>query len=170
MSALWAAFALLGRAVAHYPLFALAGPVLLAVGLLFNTRLKRLELGWLEWSPFGFRANLMLRPVQWRWVWLPYALELAFVMPLLAFMEEWIFRAGTTNWVRGLLWGALAFGVAHLLSLVSVRMVVYMTLVGALFVEVYMAAGLLAVFVMHAVYNLTALAALVATRNRPLKI
>src|SRR5579862_4657221 len=131
-------------------------------------RLKRLELAWLEWSPFGSRANLMLRPVQWRWVWLPYTLALAFAMPLLAFMEEWIFRAGTTNWVRGLLWGALAFGLAHLLSLVSVRMLVYMTLVGALFVEVYMTAGLLAVFVLHAVYNLTALATLVATRKRPL--
>lgn len=170
MSALWQAVLLLEHAVlsGRYTLYVLIAPALLASGVAFNTKLKALDCSWLEWSPFHARSNVMLVPVRWRWVWAPYALALAFVMPFLALFEEWLFRAGTTNWARGLLWGAIAFGAMHLLSLVSVRMAIYLMLLGALFVQVYMMGGLAAVFVLHAVYNLTALAMVVATRKREL--
>jgi hypothetical protein len=152
----------------RYTLFVLLAPVLLAAGILFNTKLQSLDRRWLEWSPFHVKSNVALLPIKVRWVWLPYSLALAFVMPFLALLEEWLFRMGTTNWVHGLLWGTIAFGLFHLFSLVSVRMTIYLMLVGAVLVEVYMLYGIVAVWVLHAVYNLSALALTVATRNRSL--
>jgi hypothetical protein len=154
---------LLVRAVlsGHYTLYVLLAPCLLAFGVLFNKKVKALHWRWLEWSPWHVQANFAMLPLKNEWLWAPYALLLAICMPLLAFIEEAIFRNGTTGWVRGLLWGAIAFGVFHLLSLVSVRMVIYLTLLGAVLVAVYMQDGLLAAFVVHAVYNLLVLALLI---------
>jgi hypothetical protein len=139
---------LLARAVfsGHYTLYVL---------------LKALDWRWLEWSPWHVKSNFALLPLTNKWLWAPYGLLLGACMPLLAFLEEVIFRNGTTNWVRGALWGALAFGLLHILSFVSVRMTLYLTLVGAILVEVYMRDGLLAVFVVHACYNLLALTLLI---------
>jgi hypothetical protein len=39
--------------------------------------------------------------------------------------------------------------------------------VGAILVELYMLDGIVAVFVLHAVYNLSALALIIVTRKRP---
>ena len=168
LNLLWQPVVLLVRAVptGRYLPYALIAPALLAWGLAFNRALDQFKYRWLDWSPFGVRTNVALAPIRWRWVWLPYTALLAFLMPFLALLEELVFRAGTTNWVRGLLWGALAFGLAHFTSLVSVRMVIYLTLVGALLVDAYMVGGLLACFVLHAVYNWIALGVVVATRNR----
>ncbi len=170
MSPILQSVVLLERAVVsgRYTLFVVLAPVLLACGVKFNQKLQSLNWRWLEWSPFHVRSNVVLLPIKLKWAWAPYALALAFVMPFLALLEEWIFRAGTTNWGRGLLIGTLAFGICHVFSFVSIRMVVYLTLVGALFVQVYLAAGIVAVFVLHATYNLTALAMTVATRKREL--
>ncbi len=155
---------LLVRAVlsGHYILCVLLAPCLLGCGVLFNRKLKALDSRWLEWSPWHVKSNFALLPLQSKWLWAPYALMLGACMPLLALFEEVIFRSGTTNWVKGALWGALAFGLLHLLSLVSVRMALYLTLVGAILVQVYMLDGLMAVFVVHACYNLLALTLLIA--------
>lgn len=160
--------ALLVRAIfsGHYTFCVLLAPLLLFFGVRFNEWLKGLNIGWLEWSPFHVKSNIALVPIRLRFLWLPYALLLGFCMPMFAFMEEIIFRNGTTNLLHGLLWGTLAFGGFHLLSLVSIRMTIYLTLVGAVFVVLYLLDGILAVFVLHAVYNLTALAMTVVTRNR----
>jgi hypothetical protein len=152
----------------RYTLCVILAPLLLAFGIVFNMKLQALNRRWLEWSPFHVKANIALLPIRVRWVWLPYALMLAFCMPFLALLEEWLFRYGTTNWIHGLLWGSLAFGAFHLFSLVSVRMTIYLMLVGAVFVELYMLDGIVAVFVLHAVYNLSALALTVVTRKHPL--
>jgi hypothetical protein len=145
----------------HYILYVLLAPLLLGFGVLFNQKLKALDWKWLEWSPWHVKSNLALLPLKHRLLWLPYGLMLAVCMPLLALIEEAIFRNGTTGWVRGALWGALAFGLFHLLSCVSIRMTLYLTLVGAVLVQVYMLDGLMAVFVVHACYNLLALTLLV---------
>ncbi len=131
-------------------------PGLLAFGIYFNEKVKALDVRWLEWSPFHMRANVALMPVESR-LWLPYSALLAFCIPLLAFLEEYIFRYGTVTWLRGFLIGGLVFGFLHLISLVSVRMAIYLTVVGLVFVEVYMTYGLIAVFVLHVSYNLLAL-------------
>ncbi len=152
----------------RYTLPVLLAPLLLLFGVQFNKRLQSLDRRWLEWSPFHVKANIMLLPIRMRWVWAPYVAVLAFCMPFLALIEEWLFRFGTTNWVRGLLWGTIAFGLFHLFSLVSIRMTIYLMIVGAALVELYMLDGIVAVFVLHAVYNLTALALTVITRKRGL--
>jgi hypothetical protein len=151
---------LLIRAVlsGNYTPYVLLAPCLLAFGVVFNQKVKALNWRWLEWSPWHVKSNLVLLPLKNRWLWAPYALLLGICMPLLAFFEEVIFRNGTTSWVRGVLWGAIAFGLFHLLSLVSVRMALYLSLVGAVLVAVYLQDGLLAAFVVHATYNLLVLA------------
>jgi len=163
MPVTWAAGLLLTRAVVsgHYIFYVLLAPCLLGLGVVLNQKLKALDWRWLEWSPWHVKANFMLLPLKNKWLWAPYWLMLGACMPLLAFIEEVIFRSGTTSWVRGALWGALAFGLFHLLSCVSVRMTLYLTLVGAVLVQVYMLDGLVAVFVVHACYNLLALTLLV---------
>ena len=161
------ALVLLVRAVTNptYGPYALLAPALLAAGVVFNTNLKKLNKPWLEWSPFHFKANVALAPTKARFVWLPYSLMLGACMPLLAFFEEVIFRNGTTSIWWGILWGGLVFGAIHFVSLVTVRMVIYLTLVGLLLVGVYMYAGLVAVFVVHATYNMLALTMLVAEEH-----
>ena len=158
----WAGL-LLVRAVlsGHYILYVLLAPCLLGFGVLFNQKLKALNWSWLEWSPWHVKSNLALLPLKHKLLWGPYGLMLCACLPLLALIEEAIFRNGTTGWVRGALWGALAFGLFHLLSCVSIRMTLYLTLVGAILVQVYMLDGLLAVFVVHACYNLLALTLLI---------
>ena len=138
---------------------------LLFVGLLVNAKLRALDSAVLEWSPFHVKANLTLVPLRFRFIWPAYAVVLAAAMPFLALLEEVIFRAGTTTWERGLLWGAIGFGLSHLASLVSVRMVIYLMLIGAVLVIAYLMGGLLAAFVVHAVYNLTALTLIVIRRR-----
>lgn len=167
MPATRTAFVLLVRALINptYGPYALLAPPLLAAGVAFNTRIKKLDKRWLEWSPFGIRANAALAPTRVRFVWLPYSLLLGACMPMLAFFEEIIFRRGTNSILIGILWGGIAFGALHLLSLVTVRMTIYLTLVGILFVGLYMQAGLLAVFVVHATYNMLALGLLVAEQH-----
>jgi hypothetical protein len=53
----------------------------------------------------------------------------------------------------------------HLTSLVTVRMVIYLMLIGGVLVLAYAAGGLLAAFVVHAVYNLTALTLILIRRR-----
>jgi hypothetical protein len=152
------ALKLLGRAVTHgYAGYALLAPGLLALGVLFNKQARALDWRWLEWSPWGVKANVALAPMKLRFLWLPYALALGWCIPLLAFFEEEIFRNGTHTWLRGLLWGGLAFGLVHLVSCVTVRMSIYLTLVGVALVGIYIQGGFIAVFVTHASYNLLAL-------------
>jgi hypothetical protein len=161
------ALSILGRAVSdpRYLPYALLAPALLGCGVGFNRLMKRLPWAWLDWSLMGQRSNLALAPIRLRWFGLVYGAMLAACMPLLAFFEELIFRNGTTNWLRGLLWGGLAFGILHLVSFVSVRMTIYLSLVGVVLVGLYMSSGLIAVFVTHAVYNLLALTLMLAEQH-----
>jgi Type II CAAX prenyl endopeptidase Rce1-like len=152
----------------RYTWCVLLAPALVAFGVFFNAKLQSLNRGWLEWSPFHVKTNVALLPIRVRLVWLPYSLLLAFVMPCLALAEELLFRSGTTDWVRGLLWGSVAFGLFHLFSLVTIRMAIYLMVIGAMFVELYMRYGIVAVFVVHSIYNLVSLALIVATRRRGL--
>ncbi len=139
--------------------------MLLFVGLRVNAKLRSLASPVLEWSPLHTKANLTLVPLRFRYIWPVYAVVLAAAMPFLALLEEIIFRAGTTTWQRGLLWGAIGFGLFHLTSLVTVRMVIYLMLIGAVLVVAYATGGLLAAFVVHAVYNLTALTLILIRRR-----
>jgi hypothetical protein len=170
MPATGVALKLLARATTHgYADYALLAPALLVIGMLLNNWARALDWPWLEWSPWGVRTNVALAPMKLRFLWLPYALALAWCIPLLAFFEEEIFRSGTHTWLRGLLWGGVAFGLVHLISCVTVRMTIYLTLVGLALVGIYMQGGLIAVFVTHASYNLLALALVGIDQHLPRK-
>lgn len=168
LKATWSCLDILGQAYSdsRFLGYVLCGVLMLAAAVVVNRSLKQLNLRWLEWSPFGIRANLALAPIQRRWLGLPYALMLALCMPLLAFAEELIFRNGTTTWTQALLWGGLAFGALHLVSFVSIRMAIWIGMAGVGLAALYMSgAGLGGVFVTHATYNLLALAMLVAEQH-----
>ena len=139
--------------------------ILLAIGVSIN---KYLAGFWmtsiLEWSPWHIKQNFVMKPMLGRWWWL-YTPVLCLLIPLLAFIEEYWFRYGTTNWVRGVLIGGLAFGIIHFTSFVSVRMVIWLTLMGLALVEVYFLGGLMACFMLHATYNLMAVGVTIVTEK-----
>lgn len=141
----------------------LAGPILLAAGVRANQALPSPAA--LNWSPFHVRANVALAPIRTRW-WPAYVAALATVIPVFALLEELIFRAPVHNLLTAILLGGLAFGFAHLTSLVSLRMCLYLTVVGWVFVGVYLLWGFWVVVLLHASYNLTALGAVAVERAR----
>ena len=146
------------RALGHgYLKYALIAPFLLVGGIYLNRKLASLKNPILEWSPLHNRSNVALMPLRARGLWPIYYLVLLGCIPVLAFFEEWIFRNGDHNLPRDLLLGGLAFGFVHLVSLVTIRMCCYLTLVGLVLVGVYSIGGLTACFVVHATYNVLAL-------------
>ncbi|HET9125210.1 MAG TPA: CPBP family intramembrane glutamic endopeptidase [Solirubrobacteraceae bacterium] len=149
----------LGQHLQALPL--LGGPLLLVVGITVNRTLPAPAI--LNWSPFHLRANLALIPVRTR-LWPLYVAVLAAVIPGLALLEELVFRYPVHSLLAGVLLGGVAFGFAHLTSLVTLRMCLYLTVIGWLFVVVYVLWGFWAVVLLHASYNLAALGAVVAER------
>lgn len=120
-----------------------------------NRRLKQRQQGWLEWSLFKTKANIALLPLTIRRWWLPYLLLLAVCVPLMAWMEEWIFRYLIHGGWAGVLWGGFFFGAIHLAAGVTVRMSLCLTGHGLVLVALFSLTGLLGVFLVHAAYNLT---------------
>ncbi len=149
----------LGQHVQALPI--LGGPLLLLVGITVNRSLPAPAI--LNWSPFHVRANLALLPVRTR-LWPLYVVALAAVIPGLALVEELAFRYPVHGLLTGVLLGGVAFGFAHLTSFVTLRMCLYLTVIGWLFVAVYLTWGFWAVVLLHASYNLAALGAVVTER------
>jgi hypothetical protein len=137
----------------------LAVVMLLCVHLL-NTKLKQLHNKWLEWSLFGVKANVSLLPLERKWSGLAYAALLYCCIPTMACFEEAIFRT-SNHTIEKLLWGVLAFGFAHLLALVTVRMACVLALLGGVLVVVYQVDGLVGACMVHATYNLITLSVIV---------
>lgn len=119
-----------------------------------NRRLKLLGQGWLEWSLFKSKANIALLPLTVRYWWLPYLALLAVCVPLMAWMEEWIFRYLIHGGWAGVLWGGFFFGAIHLAAGVTVRMSLCLTGHGLVLVALFGLTGLFGVFLVHAAYNL----------------
>lgn len=140
----------------------LAGPVLLAAGIMTNRRLPAPAV--LAWAPFRLRANVTLLPMRTR-AWPAYTLLLAAAIPAIATLEEIVFRLPVHSVLTGVMWGGVAFGFAHLTSLVSLRMCLYLTVIGLVLVGVYVLFGFWAAVTLHASYNLSALALAAAERT-----
>lgn len=133
--------------------------IVLLLGIQLNNTLEKLNCRWLEWSLFPVKENIIYRPIRWKRLGLPYVLMLFFCMPLLAFVEELIFRevVGQLGVAILLVVSGPIFGVVHISSGVTVRMTIYLSLVGLLFAGIYLMAGLIGVFLVHASYNLIAI-------------
>lgn len=139
-------------------LIVLALLVLLS-GVALNNTLQKFDMRWLEWSPFSKKANAIYGPLHHKRLGWLYAALLLFCMPLLALIEEVIFRyaAGQFGLVVLLVVSGPVFGLVHISSGVSVRMSLYLSLVGLAMAGIYLGTGLLGVFVFHASYNLIAI-------------
>lgn len=130
--------------------------------VLVNDKLKRLDQSWLEWSLFkGKKANVTLLPLVSRYSWLIYLPLLVLVVPLLAWIEEYIFRYLIHGGMIGVLWGGFFFGLVHLTAGVTLRMSLCLTGHGLVLVALYGATGLAGVFLVHAAYNLIVIAMVV---------
>ncbi|HET7630170.1 MAG TPA: hypothetical protein VFK03_02240, partial [Candidatus Saccharimonadales bacterium] len=71
---------------------------LLAIAMLMvlawvNDKLKRFDKSWLEWSLFkNKKANVLLLPLASKRLWVVYLALLVTTVPLLAWIEEFLFR------------------------------------------------------------------------------
>jgi len=144
-----------------YLLVALMVPPIVVFVVMSEDFMKQLGWRWINFSPFdhGFVAM----PVGYRYLWLPFALLLAYCIPLMAWMEEVFFRFQVNSWIPGLLWGSVLFGLLHLLALVPLRVVLYLCALGAILVEIYFSYGLAAAFVFHTTYNFIVLVLILVT-------
>jgi hypothetical protein len=131
--------------------------LLLWLSIVIERGLERRQLALLEWSPWGVKANINEIPIRIRGFGWLYLCLLAYCVPLLAWFEELVFRRHPANWVWGFWVGIVAFGVAHLLACVSVRMIISISFAGGGLVVVYMMAGFWAAVNVHATFNLIAL-------------
>ena len=151
---------LFGRALLVYLPYVLLAPVLLRCAVVFNRKLRAIDHPLLEWSAFGVKANMTLIPIRWRYVGLPYVAALMVTVPYLALVEEWLFRT------HGIFIAVVVFGAVHITMCVTVRMTIWIMIVGAVLWGCYCVGGLGAAFVVHAVYNLCAIALVTATRGQ----
>ncbi len=135
----------------------LGGPLLLACGIAFNMRLNKFRMRLLDWAPFRIQTNIVLWPILKSRFWLLYTAVLCILVPLFAFAEELIFRAQPFEIVIRVIWGSLIFGLAHLTSFVSLRMCLYLSVLGLVFVGVYALGGFWVVWTLHSAYNWSAI-------------
>ena len=152
---------LFGRALWVYLPYVLLAPILLRCAVLFNRKLRAIDHPWLEWSAFNVKANLTLIPIRWRYVGLPYVALLMATVPYLALVEEWLFRT------HGPFVAVVVFGAVHITMCITVRMTIWIMIVGSVLWACYSMDGLAAAFVVHAAYNLCAILLVTATRNQP---
>jgi hypothetical protein len=132
--------------------------LILLFGIWFNDMLESLQWKWLEWSPFAKKANAIYAPIGRKWLGWPYLGALIFCMPLMAYIEEVIFRqmASQLGLPMLLLVSGPVFGLIHITSGVTVRMSIYLSLVGLIFAGAFLATGLAGAFLLHASYNMFA--------------
>jgi hypothetical protein len=111
-----------------------------------------------EWRPF---RNLNFVPVDYKLLRVPFFLLLYFNLPILAWIEEYIFRDGfsfypTQNWFDAVL-RSIVFGFAHIIGGVRLRVAFPLTLAGLWFSFQYLNYGLDGAVLSHFVYNFIAL-------------
>lgn len=144
-----------------------------------DEKLKSLDKRWLEWSLFGAKANITVMPFGLKKrtgaaIAVVYTLLLLFSVPLIAYIEEWMFRDMVGNWFTSgksyspratvilaglaLVWAGLVFGMVHMFALVTVRMGLCLSVFGAVLLGLYMVVGLWGVAAFHITHNLVFIA------------
>lgn len=105
-----------------------------------------LDWGW--WSALGgdgnpvFGSSSTTSGTVWEWL-VPtlFVVLLIAALPLFAFAEERLFRAGAEGWSRGLrVWKSVQFGLVHTLIGVPIGVAIALTASGAYFMWVYLRA------------------------------
>ncbi len=138
-------------------LFRLGMGALILLGLIVAAEAGMARLSWktLNWRLFGVSINFL--PMRFRWLRWSFLALLLFQIPVLAFTEEAIFRDGwvthpTKSWIDGT-FRSIAFGFAHLLSGVPVRVCVALIGGGLWFTAVYLQSDVFGSTMAHTLYN-----------------
>ena len=116
-------------------------------------------------APFGEEGtdavigNLLLSPLDYTWLAVPFVLLMFFLLPRLAAVEEGIFRRGTRDWRDGVV-RSVVFGLVHLTMGIPLGAALALSLGGLWFTRQYFLGGVERSAVHHLAYNLIALTAL----------
>jgi hypothetical protein len=101
-------------------------------------------------------GNILLGPLSYPWLIVPFLALLLFLLPRLAATEEQVFRQGTRNW-RQALYRSLIFGLAHFPMGIPLGAALALSLGGLWFTYQYFKGGVVRSAVYHLTYNLLAL-------------
>jgi hypothetical protein len=144
-----------------------------------NNKLMSFNIRWLEWSLFGTKANISVTPLNLKQrkhigIVVVYTLLLLYSVPLVAYIEEWLFRGMVGAWFTSgesysplstailtglaLVWAGLVFGMVHMFALVTVRMGLCLSVFGAALLGIYLVAGLWGAVAFHITHNLVVIA------------
>ena len=149
--------------------FALCIPIalaLLGVNVLLDGWMETKQNRVLEYSIFKARVSSALGPIMWPMRFaVPWTATLFVAMPLMAAMEEVLFRMLPGPTWCGFIISTVVFGLIHIVMGISVRMSLINTFTGGVFFAVYAIAfsqfdaniALGAAIVTHTIYNYSAL-------------
>ncbi len=101
-------------------------------------------------------GNIILEPLAYRWLVVPFLLLLLFVLPSLAAAEERLFRQGTRSWRQGIV-RSLIFGLAHWPMGIPLGAALALSIGGLWFTYQYFRGGIARSTVYHLTYNLLAI-------------
>lgn len=101
-------------------------------------------------------GNIILEPLAYRWLAVPFLLLLLFVLPSLAAAEERLFRQGTRGWRQGLV-RSLIFGLAHWPMGIPLGAALALSIGGLWFTYQYFRGGVARSTIYHLTYNLLAI-------------
>ena len=142
--------------VANIPIIAL---VLGAVALL--CQIPFMQWSWM--SLIGGSGNSTLVGLQYGWWFaLPFAVLLVLALPLLAELEEQIFREGTRNWAHGVA-RSTVFGLIHIVAGVPLAAGFALIIGGLWFTHQYFKGGITRSTSYHIAWNLTLVSVLLVT-------
>ncbi len=105
-------------------------------------------------------GNILMEPLSYRWLALPFVALLFFLLPQLAMTEEVIFRRGTRNWAHGI-YRSVAFGLAHVSMGIPLGAALALSIGGLWFTYQYFRGGIERSATHHLTYNLLALCLIV---------
>ena len=112
-------------------------------------------------------GNVLIEPLAYHWLALPFIALLFYLLPQLAMAEEQLFRRGTRNWVQGV-YRSVAFGLAHLPMGIPLGAALALSIGGLWFTYQYFRGGVARSATHHLTYNVIALCVIVVLVLVPL--
>jgi len=138
---------------------AIASALLVPWIIRLNELLKALPWPWLRWSVFSRNINFI--PIDYPALRVPFLVLLYFNLPVLAWIEEMMFRHNwlihPTSGFLDALWRSVVFGALHVLGGAKVASVLPLSLAGMWLSWHYMHGGVQMATIAHLAFNATSL-------------
>ncbi len=112
-------------------------------------------------------GNVLMGPLSYRWLTVPFVALLFFLLPQLALAEEELFRRGTRTWRQGVV-RSVIFGLAHLPMGIPLGAALALSIGGLWFTYQYFRGGVMRSASYHLAYNLVVMTAIVVLVVLPL--